>query len=576
MAEEKAKKVNNASKYISKDVIVIAVVLIAIAAYIIAECYSATHVDIQTVTAVKSTVYQTLDKKALVIRDEHTVEGNSSGVTVACVNDGEKVKVGGNIAMVFSNSDNAKSYSSALDLQSRLDYYINLESKSAGTATDVEQIDSDVINDVNDYIRSSSSNNFSAVQSAALDLNDKLTRRQMIIGEDIDFSTVKQGLEQKLNAINLESCKPTGYVSTKESGIFSSYSDGCETAFDYKNIDKLDVNTLDKYIAQAKKAKKTDSLGKLITDYEWYFACKVSADEVKGIENGDILNVALKDSDKVIECEVVSGATLDLGVKEAVLILRSSEMDSELASMRLEKFIPDEARIQSVQDNYKKVLSDVKETAIKAGRNPDDVRLMAVTKTVESFYINKVLDLGADLIGENRVQEFLGKKDELHLNGVEKHLIGHLQTNKVKQIVGEVDMIESVDSVHLAKEISKISSKKEITTNILLEVNVGKEESKSGIFLEGLNDLIAEVSEMENIKIKGLMTIPPICDSEAEVSKYFESMYQTFIDIKNKKIDNVDMDILSMGMSHDYEAAVKNGSNIVRVGSAIFGARKYF
>ena len=336
MAEEKAKKVNNASKYISKDVIVIAVVLIAIAAYIIAECYSATHVDIQTVTAVKSTVYQTLDKKALVIRDEHTVEGNSSGVTVACVNDGEKVKVGGNIAMVFSNSDNAKSYSSALDLQSRLDYYINLESKSAGTATDVEQIDSDVINDVNDYIRSSSSNNFSAVQSAALDLNDKLTRRQMIIGEDIDFSTVKQGLEQKLNAINLESCKPTGYVSTNESGIFSSYSDGCETAFDYKNIDKLDVNTLDKYIAQAKKAKKTDSLGKLITDYEWYFACKVSADEVKGIENGDILNVALKDSDKVIEFEVVSGATLDLGVKEAVLILRSSEMDSELASMRLE------------------------------------------------------------------------------------------------------------------------------------------------------------------------------------------------------------------------------------------------
>ena len=188
MAEEKAKKVNNASKYISKDVIVIAVVLIAIAAYIIAECYSATHVDIQTVTAVKSTVNQTLEKKALGIRDEHTVEGNSSGVTVACVNDGEKVKVGGNIAMVFSNSDNAKSYSSALDLQSRLDYYIILESKSAGTATDVEQIDSDVINDVNDYIRSSSSNNFSAVQSAALDLNDKLTRRQMIIGEDIDFS----------------------------------------------------------------------------------------------------------------------------------------------------------------------------------------------------------------------------------------------------------------------------------------------------------------------------------------------------------------------------------------------------
>ncbi len=242
----------------------------------------------------------------------------------------------------------------------------------------------------------------------------------------------------------------------------------------------------------------------------------------------------------------------------------------------MEKITVDENRLISVADNYKRVLNDVKETAIKSGRNEDDVRLMAVTKTVESVYINRVLDLGADLIGENRVQEYLGKKDELHLNSVEKHLIGHLQTNKVKQIVGEVDMIESVDSIHLAKEISKVSAKNGITTNVLLEVNVGKEESKSGIFLEGLNELVCEVAEMENIKIKGLMTIPPICDSEAEVSKYFESMYQTFIDIKNKNIDNVDMDILSMGMSHDYEAAVKNGSNIVRVGSAIFGARKYF
>lgn len=105
---------------------------------------------------------------------------------------------------------------------------------------------------------------------------------------------------------------------------------------------------------------------------------------------------------------------------------------------------------------------------------------------------------------------------------------------------------------------------------------LARKNRKSGIYLEGLNELVSEVAEMDNIKIKGLMTIPPICDSEAEVSKYFESMYQTFIDIKNKKIDNVDMDILSMGMSHDYEAAVKNGSNIVRVGSAIFGARKYF
>lgn len=242
----------------------------------------------------------------------------------------------------------------------------------------------------------------------------------------------------------------------------------------------------------------------------------------------------------------------------------------------MEKFTVDNARLQSVEDNYKAVKENIEESAIKAGRNPQDVRLMAVTKTVESVYINRVLDLGADLIGENRVQEYLGKKDELHLDEVEKHLIGHLQTNKVKQIVGEVDMIESVDSVKLAKEISRVSAIKGVETNVLVEVNVGKEESKSGIFIEQLEELLAEISLMSCIKVKGLMTIPPICDNQCEIDKYFSTMYQSFIDIKSKKLDNISMDILSMGMSGDYESAVANGSNIVRVGSAIFGARKYF
>lgn len=242
----------------------------------------------------------------------------------------------------------------------------------------------------------------------------------------------------------------------------------------------------------------------------------------------------------------------------------------------MEKFTVDEKRLQAVEDNYKSVKARVEESAIKAGRNPKDVRLMAVTKTVESVYINRALDLGADLIGENRVQEFLGKKDELHLDGVEKHLIGHLQTNKVKQIVGEVDMIESVDSVKLAKEINRVSANKGLISNVLVEVNVGKEESKSGIFVEQLEELLLEIAQMKSIKVKGLMTIPPICDDEKQLNEYFGTMYQSFIDIKSKKLDNIDMDVLSMGMSGDFEAAVANGSNIVRVGSAIFGARKYF
>ena len=244
--------------------------------------------------------------------------------------------------------------------------------------------------------------------------------------------------------------------------------------------------------------------------------------------------------------------------------------------LKTEKFLLNEERLQSVKDNYKRVLNQVRESAVKAGRDESEVRLMCVTKTVEPAYINAALELGADLIGENRVQEYLGKKDELNLNGVERHLIGHLQTNKVRQIVGEVDMIESVSSLKLAREISKVSLARGIVTDCLLEVNIGKEESKSGIFIEELEEMVFEATSLEGIRIKGLMTIPPICDNDAEARRYFAEMRQYFIDIKGKNIDNVDMDILSMGMSGDFEAAVAEGSNIVRVGSAIFGARKYF
>ena len=239
------------------------------------------------------------------------------------------------------------------------------------------------------------------------------------------------------------------------------------------------------------------------------------------------------------------------------------------------EFSPDTAHIAAVKDNYRRVKETVAEAALKAGRDPADVRLMCVTKTVAPEIINPVLDCGADLIGENRVQEYLGKKDALHLDGVERHLIGHLQTNKVRQIVGEVDMIESVDSLKLAKEISKEAVKKGITAKILVEVNIGKEASKSGIAVETLEELLRQIAVLDGVKVKGLMTIPPVCEPD-EARKYFAALRQSFIDIDSKRIDNIDMAILSMGMSGDYEAAIAEGSNIVRVGSAIFGARKYF
>ena len=234
-----------------------------------------------------------------------------------------------------------------------------------------------------------------------------------------------------------------------------------------------------------------------------------------------------------------------------------------------------EKRFSDIEHNLDTIREKIYKAAVSAGRNPEEVTLMAVTKTVEPIFINHAIEHGINLIGENKVQEFLSKTPYLNLENCQAHLIGHLQTNKVKQIVSEVSMIQSLDSLKLAKEISKRSREKGIITPCLVEVNIGQEESKTGLELAAVEELLAEVSVLECVKVKGLMTIPPICDDEKELDKYFSQMHKIFIDIKGKKLDNIDMCILSMGMSSDYEAAVRNGSTLVRVGSSIFGARLY-
>ena len=234
-----------------------------------------------------------------------------------------------------------------------------------------------------------------------------------------------------------------------------------------------------------------------------------------------------------------------------------------------------EERFQNIEHNIKVIKEKIARAAVESGRSPDDVKLMAVTKTVEPIFINHAIECGIDLIGENKVQEFLSKKPYLKLDNCKAHLIGHLQTNKVKQIIGEVDMIQSVDSVKLAKEISKRAQAMDITIDCLVEINIGDEESKTGLDMNLVYETIDEIRDLPGLNIKGLMTIPPICDDEETLNEYFSKMHEIFIDIRDKKLDNKDICILSMGMSGDYEAAVRNGSNLVRVGSAIFGPRIY-
>lgn len=239
------------------------------------------------------------------------------------------------------------------------------------------------------------------------------------------------------------------------------------------------------------------------------------------------------------------------------------------------EILSSEERLKNIEYNLAYIRDKIDSAAKQSGRKCEDIKLMAVTKTVEPIFINHAIECGIDLIGENKVQEYLSKKPYLKLDNCESHLIGHLQTNKVKQIISEVSMIESVDSVKLAREISKRSEALGITTDCLVEVNIGDEDNKTGLDLNLLSETLCEIAQMPSIKVKGLMTVPPICEDERQLNKYFSQMHEIFIDIKGKKLDNIDMCILSMGMSGDYEAAIRNGSNLVRVGSAIFGPRLY-
>ena len=225
-----------------------------------------------------------------------------------------------------------------------------------------------------------------------------------------------------------------------------------------------------------------------------------------------------------------------------------------------------------LRENYKYIKERFDNAVLRSGRSPDEVTLLAATKTVPAEIINAAVELGITHMGENRVQEFLSKNSEITGN-VHRHFIGHLQTNKVKDIVGKVEMIESVHSLKLAAEIGKCSVKNGIVTDVLAEVNIGNEESKSGFAPEVIAEEIEKMGKIQGIRVRGPMSIPPICENQAQIHTYFTNLRKLFIDIRAKTLDNVSMEILSMGMSGDFETAIECGSNLVRIGTALFGKR---
>ena len=225
-----------------------------------------------------------------------------------------------------------------------------------------------------------------------------------------------------------------------------------------------------------------------------------------------------------------------------------------------------------VKENLMEVRKHMEEACRRAGRNVDEVTLIAVSKTKPVEMLMEAYEAGARDFGENKVQEILEKRPEIP-EDARFHMIGHLQRNKVRQVIDKVVLIHSVDSLRLAEQIETEAEKKDLHVDILLEVNVAREESKYGFFLEEVEDALKKISQYYHLTVKGLMTIAPYVENPEENRDIFKKLYQLFIDIKSKNIDNGTMSVLSMGMTGDYQVAIEEGSTMIRVGTGIFGAR---
>ena len=229
----------------------------------------------------------------------------------------------------------------------------------------------------------------------------------------------------------------------------------------------------------------------------------------------------------------------------------------------------------TIKENIDIVLKKVEEAALRSGRKPEDITVIAVSKTVDAQRAKEAVEAGLNNLGENRVQELVEKYTALANIDVKWHLIGHLQRNKVKYIIDKVTMIHSVENLDLAKEIDKRAASKGLIANVLIELNIGEEESKFGISEDNIYEFLKSMEQFENIQVLGLMTVAPFREDPEEVRWVFKKMKDIFDKVSAMNFKNTDMKYLSMGMSNDFEIAIEEGSNIIRVGTKIFGARKY-
>lgn len=307
-------------------------VVVLIVLFVVIQFYKVTHIELKTQTATVSTVYDKASSEALFIRDESVVEKAATGVTVPCFEDGDKINVKGNVAMQFSSSKAAANYSKYTDLTNQIKYYQTLEAQTVGQSANLETINEDIEQKVINYADGLCRNK---IGDTAQELDSVLVRRQLIIGEDVDLLSIIENLRDKRNSYSSFS-KPDKYIKTDESGVFSSYTDGYENIIDFDKAEETSVKEFKSALSAVDKSKDVaDNVGKIVTSYTWYVQTLVSTDTVKNLENGDYVNIVLKDdSSKEFKAEIVSGADVSLGQKQTLLVLKLNEMDADIAKLR--------------------------------------------------------------------------------------------------------------------------------------------------------------------------------------------------------------------------------------------------
>lgn len=307
-------------------------VVVLIVLFVVIQFYKVTHIELKTQTATVSTVYDKASSEALFIRDESVVKKAATGVTVPCFEDGDKINVKGNVAMQFSSSKAAANYSKYTDLTNQIKYYQTLEAQTVGQSANLETINEDIEQKVINYADGLCKNK---IGDTAQELDSVLVRRQLIIGEDVDLLSIIENLRDKRNSYSSFS-KPDKYIKTDESGVFSNYTDGYENIIDFDKAEETSVKEFKSALSAVDKSKDVaDNVGKLVTSYTWYVQTLVSTDTVKNLENGDYVNIVLKDdSSKEFKAEIVSGADVSLGQKETLLVLKLNEMDADIAKLR--------------------------------------------------------------------------------------------------------------------------------------------------------------------------------------------------------------------------------------------------